>query len=85
MPSLVLSYGISGYEFLFSLLWLLLQCHSHPRPQTTQRLQAIPGCYLDFLLSLDFVQDFSVLCDYMHDIWPLMPLYFQELNIRQFE
>lgn len=48
----------------------------HIQDLKRHRLQAIPGCYLDFLLSLDFVQDFSVLCDYMHDIWPLMPLYF---------
>lgn len=86
MPSIVLSYEIRGYEVLFSLLQLLLQCHSHSRPQVTYRLQVIPRCYLDFLLSfLDFVQDFSVLCDYIHDSWPLMPLYLQELNIRQFQ
>lgn len=30
----------------------------------------------DFLLCLDPIQIFSMLYDYMHDIWPLMPLYF---------
>lgn len=40
---------------------------------------------LDIPISPDFLQVLPMLCDYMHDIWPLMLLYFNELNIMQFE